>query len=348
MRPAKRKKVLIAVGCTAIAAIFALIGAYVVSLAPNTASYEEERSVFIPPDATLDASLDSLSSSGVVRRQFTMSLFARVTGWGDQIKAGHYTIAAGASNYDILDKLRKGLQTAVRVTIPPGSRPEVVAAVAARRMHFDADEFLAALTDTSLARAVGTDTTHMFGFMLPETYFFYWLTDARQVITTIKREFDRRYDEFAALSGSTPRLSREDAATVASIVEWETAIIDEKPRVAGVYLNRLRDGWRLQADPTVQYAILQREGSKRRLFFTDYRLQHPYNTYLFRGLPPGPVTNASPSSLRATLIPEQHKFFYFVARGDGGHIFSRTLAEHNRNADNYRRLMRQRRAAQSG
>ncbi|MDX1429715.1 MAG: endolytic transglycosylase MltG, partial [Rhodothermales bacterium] len=252
------------------------------------------------------------------------------------------------SNYDMLDKLRKGLQTPIRVTIPPGSRPEVVAAVAARSMAFPEEDVLGALNDTSRTHSIGTDTAHVFGFMLPETYFFYWLTDASRVVATIKEEFDKRYATLLSESNAAVELSPEEATIIASIVEWETAIEEEKPRVAGVYLNRLRSGWRLQADPTVQFAILQREGSKRRLFFRDYRIDHPYNTYLFRGLPPGPITNPSASSIRAVLEPEKHDYYYFVARGDGSHIFSRTLREHNQNANAYRRLMRQRRAEQAG
>ncbi|MBT8400466.1 MAG: endolytic transglycosylase MltG [Rhodothermia bacterium] len=330
-----------------IAVVWAVI-LYAVAFSPNTANYDGERSVLIPPETSMEVTADSLLAADILRFRSTFTLLARATGWGNQIKAGHFLIPAGASNYDILDKLRKGLQSPIRVTIPPGSRPEVVAAVAAKSMAFEADDFLRALRDTTLARSVGTDTTHLFGFMLPETYFFYWLTDANKVVTTIKNEFDRRYRQYAAEEGNPADLSPEDAATIASIVEWETSIVEEKPTVAGVYLNRLRNGWRLDADPTVQYAILEREGSKRRLFFRDYRIQHPYNTYLFRGLPPGPVTNPSPSSLRAVLGPESHRYFYFVARGDGGHIFSRTLAEHNRNANAYRRLMRERRAQQGG
>ena len=344
----RRKKILfLLAGFLGLAALGAL-AVYLFAFAPNTTGYEGEKSVFIPPESSLDEAVDSLSSSGIIRYGSTLSIMGRVTGWGGQIKAGHYRIGEGASNYDILDKMRRGLQSPVRLTIPPGSRPEVVAAVAARSMAFGPEEFLDTLRDTSLARSMGTDTTHLFGFMLPETYFFYWLTEPSEVIEKVKEEFDRRYEEYAPDSSDGGTLSPGEAATLASIVEWETAIPEERPRVAGVYFNRLKRGWRLQADPTVQYAILEREGSKRRLFFRDYEIQHPYNTYLFGGLPPGPITNPSPASLKAVLEPESHSYFYFVARGDGGHIFSRTLREHSRNANNYRNLMRRQRAAQGG
>jgi UPF0755 protein len=329
-------------------ALGATAAVFVIAFAPNTATYEGARGVKIPREAAFEQVVDSLATGGILGSRFTFRLMARATGWGDQIKAGYYEISQGASNYDVLEKLRKGLQSHIRVTIPPGSRPEVVAAVLAKDMAFDADTFLTALSDTVLARSLSTDTTHLFGYMMPETYFFYWQRSPADVIRAIKKEFHRRYDRLAAAATAQMDLSVADVVTLASIVEWESGIPEERPRIAGVYLNRLRNRWRLQADPTIQYAILEAEGSKRRLFFRDYGIQHSYNTYLFGGLPPGPITNPSPSAIEAVLRPEEHRYFYFVATGDGGHIFSRTLAEHERNARNYRRLMRERRAQMGG
>jgi len=138
-------------------------------------------------------------------------------------------------------------------------------------------------------------------------------------------------------------MTPDETIRMAGIIEWETSHIEEKPTISGVYHNRIRDGWRLDADPTVQYAVMLREGDKRRLLFRDYDIQHPYNTYRRRGLPPGPITNPSASSVRAALTPEEHRYYFFVARGDGTHIFSRTLSEHRRRANEYYRLMRERR-----
>lgn len=342
-----RNIVLLIVAVIAVALIAASLVLAIV-FSPNTADYDGTRSVKIAPSSSFEQVVDSLAANGIIGSATTFSLMARATGWGDQIKAGYYEIPTGSSNYDMLEKLRKGLQSHIRITIPPGSRTSVVSAVVARDMAFDADSFMAALSDTSLAASLSTDTTHIFGFIMPETYFFYWQTPPAEVIRAIKKEFDRRYDRLAAAATLQPPLPAEDVITLASIVEWETAIPEERPTVAGVYLNRLKNGWRLDADPTVQYAILETEGSKRRLFFKDYNIRHPHNTYQYRGLPPGPITNPSPSSIEAVLRPEDHRYFYFVASGDGGHIFSRTLAEHERNARNYRRLMRERRAQVGG
>ena len=313
----------------------------------NTPEYTSARSVKIPPGASFEVVVDSLTQNGIVHRPETFSLMARVTGWKDQVKPGHYTIESGASNYDLLDTIRKGLQTPVRLTVPPGSRPEVVAAAIASQMNFTPEDFLNALSDSTLAARLNTDTLHLFSYMLPETYFVYWLTDAPTVVEKIKGEFDQFFTPDMHNRADSLNLSVEGILSIASIVEWETNHNEEKPEIAGVYLNRLKKRWRLDADPTVQFALLQLEGKRRRLLFQDYKIDHPYNTYTFRGLPPGPVTNPSPSSIKAVVNPVDHNFMFFVAKGDGSHTFTRTLSEHRRASRAFHQLMRERRRQQA-
>lgn len=323
--------------------------AYWMVWSPNTPSFEDARSVKIPPEADYAAALDSLDAAGVLDSRTSFDWMARLTGWGEQIKPGHYAIEAGASNHDLLDKLRRGLQDPLRLTIPPGSTPEVVAAVVAAEMPFSKEDFLTALRDSTVAADLGTRPEAVFGHMLPETYFVYWLWDAPRVVRKVADDFDAFYTDSLRARADSLGLSTEEVLTLASIVEWETYIKEERPTVAGVYLNRLQRGWPLQADPTIQYGLLETEGQKRRLTFADYELAHPYNTYRFAGLPPGPITNPSPSSIRAVVDPDEHGYMYFVAspEGDGRHVFSRTLREHNRNANAYRQALRDRRRQQT-
>jgi UPF0755 protein len=276
----------------------------------------------------------------------TFRWVARATGWGSQIKAGYYEIGPGSSNYSMLSTLRRGLQSPIRLTIPPGTRPEIVARLAGRVLYLDAEEMAQALRDPELAAELGTDSTSLFGFMYPESYDFYWLTPASTVVRRVKQYFDRFYENEIAAAASERNLTPENVLTLASIVEWETGIVEEKPKVAGVYLNRLRINMPLQADPTVQYAVLQDEGRRRRLLFEDYRIDHPYNTYQIRGLPPGPLNNPSAASIRAVVNAEDHEYLYFVATGDGDHVFSRTFREHVNAANRYRALMQERRRTQ--
>jgi len=321
---------------------------YFFLFAGNTEVFEDERGVFIPRDASLVAVSDSLESSGILADASRFKLVARATGWGDQIKSGFYEFESGASNVRLLDKLRKGLQTPVKVVIPPGLTKHSLARAVARNMEFEPEVFLAAMSDVELARTLGTDTTNLVGYILPDTYNFYWQASPETVIRSIKKTFDDFYADNATDNPAGMNLSAEEVNKVASIVEWETAVEEEKARVAGVYLNRLRDRWLLDADPTIQFAIVEREGQKRRLFFRDYEIDHPYNTYKHPGLPPGPVTNPSRSSILSVINPEVHGYYFFVANIDGTHTFSATLRDHRRAAKKFHeaaRLRRQQAAA---
>jgi UPF0755 protein len=256
------------------------------------------------------------------------------------VKAGHYRVEPRTSNYRLLDKLRRGLQAPIRVIIPPGSRPETVAKVMGKNLKMEPEAFREALRDTSLARELGTTPSRLFGYMLPETYEFYWQTPASTVVRRIKQSFDRYFERRLAPGADSLGLTKREVVTLASIVEWEALQDQEKPRIAGVYLNRLEQGWRLQADPTIQYVLIQTRGERTgRVLYRDLEIDHPYNTYRIDGLPPGPITNPSPTSLRAAVNPEQHEYFYFAADGTGGHTFSRTLREHNRAAQEYHEML---------
>ncbi len=317
--------------------VLGAVGGYTV-FGSNTPTYDDTRGVKIPPGSSFQAVLDSLDAAGVVASTSTLAFVGGVTGWKDQVKAGYYTFDAGASNYTILSTLRRGLQTPIRVRIPAGTRLERIAAIGGRDMAFGPDAFLEALRSDSLAAAVGVEREEVLGYLLPDTYFFFWLTPPDEVVSKIKQTFDRIIEQNGPLPDG---MTAAGVATLASIVEWETAVESEKARVAGVYLNRLRIGMPLQADPTVQFGVQELEGQKRELFIRDYKLQHPYNTYLYTGLPPGPITNPSASSVKAVLKPEQHDYLYFVASAalDGTHAFGRTLAEHNRNAQAFYRAV---------
>ena len=341
----KRRYAAMLGACCAVALFLGAISAWII-WGGHTQSYDGKRGIHLPPTASLSQAADSLIRQDILRRRWPFELLAQATGWGDQIKAGYYTFSADESNKSILDKLRFGLQSPVSVRIPAGSRPDRIASVAARNMAFSADQFLAALKDPELAASLGTDTLHLFTFMLPDTYHEFWLSDAKSVVRRIKREFDRYFEDELSDNAAELGLTVQEVVSLAAIVEWETNMNEEKSLIAGVYLNRLRRQWPLQADPTVQYALIQIEGGKRRLFFRDYRIRHPYNTYRYRGLPPGPVTNPSRTSLESTVQAADHNFMFFVAKPGGGHAFNTTLQGHNRDAAVLRRHLRERRRSQ--
>jgi len=306
----------------------------------NTTAYDAPRSVFLPEAPSLDTAVDSLEQAGVLASAATFRFVAEATGWGQQIKAGHYRIAPHSSNYRLLDKLRRGLQDPVRLTLPPGRRADGLARTLGKTLNPDAAAFRATLRDTSLSPELSTTPSRLFGYMLPETYELYWQTAPETVIRRVKEAFDRFYARELAAGADSLGFTKREVVTLASIVEKEALFDAEKPTIAGVYVNRLERGWSLQADPTVQYALVD-TGEQRvtRVLNEHLEIDHPYNTYQIQGLPPGPITNPSPSSLRAAANPERHEYFYFAADGTGGHTFSRTLREHNRAAQKYQRML---------
>ena len=331
--PQSSRRRLIVLPLLAITVVGILIGIWL-AFASNTADFEDSRSVRIPPGSSFEDAVDSLAAAGILGSRGSFATFATLTGWRRQVKPGHYLIESGMSNWAMLDKIRKGLQDPIRITIPPGTRPSVVGAVLARDLGIDADAFVDAVHDPALAAELETDTLHLFGRMRANTFDIYWTTDAATAIKRIHGWYDRFWTDGRQAKADALGLTPDEAVTMASIVEWEAQHADERPTIAGVYLNRLlgrtsAGTMRLQADPTVQYALMQMDGGRmRRLLTRDYNTPHPYNTYLIEGLPPGPINNPSDASIDAVLDAEEHEFLYFVANGTGGHTFTRTLGEH--------------------
>ncbi|WP_242978932.1 endolytic transglycosylase MltG [Rhodohalobacter mucosus] len=280
---------------------------------------------------------EKLDSLGVRFDEEELYWAGRIHGWRF-FRPGFYILDETASYPDFLSKLARGIQDPTQVTILPGTDPERFSRQLGQVLLADSLDFRLLLTDSSsVASDLGLTGEELFSRMLPNTYQVYWTSSAEDVIRKVADEFERtiasKYEE--ELENSEYTL--QEVVTLASIVELEAKIRDEKPKIAGLYLNRLRRGMPLQADPTVLYAL----GERRRLLFEDYQYQHPYNTYLFRGLPPGPITNPDESSIGAVLFPEEHNYYYMVASPDGSHRFSRTFEEHRRASDEWRRWIRE-------
>lgn len=280
---------------------------------------------------------DKLDSLDVRYDREELNWAARIHGWRF-FRPGFYRLEASESYPDFLSRLARGIQDPTEVTILPGTDPGRMSRQLGLSLRADSLDFRILLTDSSsVASDLGLSGEELFSRMLPNTYQVYWTSSPEDVIRKIVSEFDRmvatRYED--TLKNNEYTL--QEVITLASIVELEAKIRDEKPRIAGLYLNRLRRNMPLQADPTVLYAI----GERRRLLFEDYQYQHPYNTYLFRGLPPGPITNPDESSIEAVLFPEEHNYYYMVASPEGTHRFSRTFEEHRRASDEWRRWIRE-------
>jgi len=214
------------------------------------------------------------------------------------------------------------------VTVPEGLRADQVAALLHDRARIDRMAFLALVGDSSFTRSLGISSNRAEGYLYPDTYPFYPLLTPEEVLRVMVDRALRVFGEEMALPGAREGLSLHQLVTLASIVEAEAQVPSERPRIAAVFYNRLRRGMMLQSDPTVLYALGE---WKKRTFYSDLDVQSPYNTYRNRGLPPGPICSPGRAAIHSVLFPSSDSSeLYFVARGDGTHIFSRTWEDHLR------------------
>ena len=272
---------------------------------------------------------DSLASNGIVRSSFLFRLYARFTGDATRIRPGPYAFQRGASWRGILDDLVAGRILTARITFPEGFGVAEIAPRIAAFSGENADSLLAVLSDSATARRFDVPGPTMEGYLYPATFTVPIDASAHVIIAAAVAAYHAVWDVPRRARADSIGMTEREVTTLASIVEKEARQRDEMPRIAAVYRNRLRIGMPLQADPTVQYAL---GGHRERLLFADIERvrDHPYNTYHRQGLPPGPIGAPSDRAIDAVLAPEDTDVLYFVARDDGTHVFSRTLAEHNR------------------
>jgi peptidoglycan lytic transglycosylase G len=303
----------------------------VLSVLSCTGSAQSAR-VILPQGASFSAVTDSLEAHGVIAYPALFKLLARLRGVDRSVHAGVYEFPRGTSEWEVLNMLASGKKAALRFTVPEGLTIPEVATLAAERLGIPADSFVAAARDGKAATAqLGIRLPSFEGFLRPETYLLPADIDARKLVRIMAERFKTDWQPAWDARLDSLGMSQLELVTFASIVEGEARADDERETIAGVYRNRLRIGMALQADPTVQYAILLRRGRRKsRLFEKDYQFKSPYNTYLNPGLPPGPVNSPSLRSIEATLYPANVRYLYFVARPDGRHVFSRTYSEHLR------------------
>jgi UPF0755 protein len=283
----------------------------------------EAKTVVIPKGAAASSIAQQLGATGVIASPTLFNLATRFFNDRQPLRSGEYEFPAGASMRDIVARLTVGKTVVRRLTIPEGlTNPQVYA------MVLSADGLSGDIPAERLPD----------GALLPETYHYSYGDTRAGLIERMRTEMQQSLNElWPVRAPDLPLRTPEEALVLASIVEKETGLAAERPRVAAVFLNRLKLGMKLQADPTVAYAVAGSGGPLTRpLTYADLEMVSPYNTYVVAGLPPGPIANPGRASLQAVLNPAETDELYFVADGTGGHAFARTLAEHQKNVRKWR------------
>jgi len=290
--------------------------------------------VIVPHGATMRVAAESLAHAGVVQNATAFRLYAMMRGSDRSIRAGTYVFQRGGSWHEVLEDLRGGKGLEHAITIPEGWSLYQIVPQLARVLGAPIDSVQAAVRDTALLHALGVPTPTLEGYLFPDTYVFPDGTTPRAAVRVMVDRFQRVWQPEWNQRLQALGMSRNDAMALASIVEKEAKVPEERPVIAAVYLNRLKARMLLQADPTVQYALGKHVA---RVMYKDLAIESPYNTYRHVGLPPGPIASPGRPSIVAALNPANVPYRYFVAYPDGHHEFTTDFAKHSVAVRNARR-----------
>lgn len=298
----------------------------------------------VPQGANFNSIVDDLYREGIIPSKNNMKIAAFLFGIDRNVKAGNYEIPNGISYIKLLSLLNEGRpREQILVTIHEGIWQKDLAKILNQKLNIDEKEFLKLSADKKFINELGLNVTSLEGYLLPETYYFFEGSTAKDVLKKLYSEMNFIFkDAEVKKQMKVLNMNMKDILTMASIIDGESNLVEEFKRISGVYYNRLKNRWRLQADPTVQYIVRQRRKKVNKIYYKDLEIDSKYNTYKYYGLPPTPINNPGKDAIMAALYPEDHDLFYFVADGKGGHKFSKTSKEHERNVARYRDWRRNR------
>ena len=292
----------------------------------------EEKVVFLlEPGVPFRQIVNRLEQHGLIDNEFSLLVFAKVTGWDRKMRHGEYALDRGMTAYQVLETLASGKSILYPVTFPEGANIYDIAAELEAKGFFKAADVLAFVKNPEEVKAlIGENATSLEGYLFPETYMLTRFTTLKELVTSMVRRFKIVYDEVLAEMGGKSSMPRHSVVTLASIIEKETGAPEERPLISSIFHNRLKMGMKLQTDPTVMYGVLHNTGvAKMNITKLDLITPTLYNTYTIKALPPGPIANPGREALRATMKPAESKYLYFVSRNDGTHVFSEDYKKHN-------------------
>jgi len=305
--------------------------------APNYYKQTSPVEFKIPAGSSLTSVVDSLYKRRIISSKKSMQAAAFMFGVDKNIKAGSYKIPNGLSYFALLKLFLDGSpEKQISVTIPEGVWQFNLAQLLSDALPLDKEKLMDLSEDKVFLKSLGINAKTIEGYLLTETYYFYEDISEEEALRKLKFEMDKLFAPRSIINRMFELgMSKHEILTIASIIEGESNIVSEFPRISGVYHNRLKKGIRLQADPTIQF-LKRHKSNKNRILYVDLEIDSPYNTYMYDGLPPGPINNPGKDAVMAALYPEKHDYYYFVADGKGGHIFAKTITEHNKNVSLYR------------
>jgi len=305
---------------------------------PNTGFNNPQAHVFIPTGATFKMVQEELSP--LLKDLNTFVTVAQRKGYSSNIKAGHFIIKKGSNNNEIINSIRSG-NIPVTIKFNNQERLENLAGHLAKQIELDSASLLNAMLDVDFLKASGFTQDTALGMYIANSYEVYWNTSPKAFCQKMLREYNAFWNTSRVAKAKAISLSKDQVMALAAIVQKETAMIQERPTVAGLYLNRLKKGMLLQADPTVIFAKKKTENNFKqvikRVLFKDLKIASPYNTYRYSGVPPGPITMPDVSAIDGVLNYKKHGFYFMVADVEnfGYHKFAKTLSAHNRNKKQY-------------
>ena len=318
-----------------------LSGGWVWNTALRPNSIEQEGRFILTDSTSLDSALAQLEAEDRIRDAASLQRYLAWRGWDgpDAFRPGRYVIPGGLDNRALARQLRSGAREAVRMRFNSVRLPDDLAETVSDQMGLTQEDLLAAMLDPLTAARNGTDTEGFRTRFIPNTYELWFDLSAAEFVDRMTREWKKWWSLERRARAEALGLTEEEVGILASVVKSETSRMDEAPTVAGLYLNRLRRGMRLQADPTLIYAL--GDFSIRRVLNVHREIDSPYNTYIHTGLPPGPINYPEPAYLEAVLNAETHDYIFMCAKEDfsGYHAFAKTNREHERNARRYRRAL---------
>ena len=341
-----RRVGLVAILVLGILLVFALAFGYWLYktvMSPNVRTTDgKDVELFIPTGSDYEQVKDILQEANCIVNEKSFNWVAQKKELPANVHPGHYVVKNSISNNQLVNMLRGGLQTPVKVKFNNIRDVNQLAGRIATQIEADSASIANLLHKQDYIEQLGFNRYTIPALFLPDTYEFYWNTDAEGFVIRMFQEYNKFWTEERKQQANAKGLTPIQVSTLASIVNKETNMTDEMPRVAGVYLNRLKSNWLLQADPTLIFAW--NDYSIRRVLDRHKEIESPYNTYKYIGLPPGPICIPSIAAVKAVLNAEDHHYFYFCAKEDfsGYHNFAKTLSEHNRNAVRYQQALNQR------